>query len=161
VAVHLPSDEPDILLPASVVDRRNTHLIRTIRTIFPSQALNYLTANVGATFGYDNMYENEGPIGELDDEMFLDEQSDDGNGIAPNSIPLLPNDNVDEQTARDSETFGCDESKSTCFPLSAEPTRDHLYYEMFGFGANKKVSRLIFFFQFVKFLLTSKVKRYF
>lgn len=120
---------------------------------FLSQALNYLTNNKNATFDYENVYENEGLIDELDNEMFSmrlsHEQMYDENKKSSDSISLLRLDSnkLSQQTVHDSATdmFDYDKSESTCFPLLAESTEedDHLSYEMFGFGANKKVCNTI------------------
>lgn len=96
---------------------------------------------------YENMYENEEEIDLEKDTLSLEEQYDKYNYFPKSkiSIPLSVQKKSTNKTDIDSQ-----KSKPRCFPPPEHNTDDQLSYEMFGFGANKKVhsTKSIFFLLF-------------
>lgn len=92
---------------------------------------------------YENMYENEEEIDIEKDTLSLEEQYD----YFPKSksfVPVSVQKKSTNRTNTDSQ-----KSKPRCFPPTEEPNMDNqLSYEMFGFGANKKVNSTFFNFFF-------------
>lgn len=94
---------------------------------------------------YDSIYENEEEV-ELEKSLGSIEQVEDELGFPTKSSPqIVYNKEIVEQSTQD---LNQNELKSTCaFPtIKSSSMDDHLSYELYGFGANRKVDNNFSFF---------------